>query len=126
MLIRYYNEPEDISNLPWIKYGRENESKCIEKYNSTFPDKITKCGCFIHKKEVNVLASPDGLILSKEMVVEAKCTWNRRTVDPNIVIPEFCYFDDFGKIQLKKNHPYFFQIQCQMFVVGFKKGKFLV
>ena len=60
------------------------------------------------------------------MVVEAKCKWNRRNVDPNKVIPDFCYYDDFGKIQLKKNHLYFFQIQCQMFVVGFKKGKLLV
>ena len=60
------------------------------------------------------------------MVVEAKCPWNRRNVDPNKVIPDFCYYDDFGKIQLKKNHLYFFQIQCQMFVVGFKKGKLLV
>ena len=123
---RYYNEADDISNLPWIKWGTENESVCIEQYNNLYPDKITRCGCFVSKKEVNISASPDGLILSKQIVVEVKCPWNRKTNDPNVFIPDFCYYDDFGKIQLKRTHVYFWQIQCQMYCTGFKKGKFLV
>ena len=126
ILKEHYFPSENVGDRPAVKWGRDHELDCIVEYNSKFPDKITQCGCFISKNEVNILASPDGLILSKKMVVEAKCPLNRRDVDPNIVIPDFCYYDDFGKIQLKKNHQYFFQIQCQMFVVGFKKGKFLV
>ena len=60
------NETEDISGLPWIKWGTDNEKKGIEKSNSLFPEKITKCGCFINKNEVNILASPDGLVISKK------------------------------------------------------------
>jgi hypothetical protein len=52
---RYYNEADDISNIPWIKWGRDNEPVCIEQYNNSNPDKITKCGCFVSKKEVNIL-----------------------------------------------------------------------
>ena len=60
------------------------------------------------------------------MVVEVKCPYNKRNEDPNVVIPDFCFYDDFGKTQLKKSHPYFYQIQCQMYVLGYKSGKFLV
>ena len=123
---RFWSGSEDISNLPSIKWGREKESECIAKYNSENLDKISRCGCFISKKEINILASPDGLILSKNMVVEVKCPYNKRNEDPNVVIPDFCFYDDFGKTQLKKSHPYFYQIQCQMYVLGYKSGKFLV
>ena len=123
---RYYNDQEDISNIPWIKWGRDNEDVCISQYNETHSDKITKCGCFVSKKEVNILASPDGLILNQNKVVEIKCPWNRKEVNPNVRIPDFCYFDEDGNIQLKRNHKYFWQIQSQMYTTGFKKGKFLV
>ena len=123
---RYWNDSDDISNLPWIKWGRDNESVCIDQYNAKNQDKISRCGCFVSKKEVNILASPDGLILSKDTVVEVKCPWSRKNDNPNVRIPEFCFFDDFGNIKLKENHAYFWQIQCQMFTTGFKKGKFLV
>ena len=52
---RYYSEADDISNIPWIKWGRDNEPVCVEQYNNSNPDKITKCGCFVSKKEVNIL-----------------------------------------------------------------------
>ena len=95
---RYYNEADDISNIPWIKWGRDNEPVCIEQYNNLHPDKITRCGCFVSKKEVNISASPDGLILGNQTVVEVKCPWNRKQNDPNVFIPDFCYYDDFKKI----------------------------
>ena len=92
---RHWNDTEDISELPSIKWGRQKEIKCIEKYNSENVNKITRCGCFIHKKEVNIMASPDWLILDEKVVVEVKCPYNRRNVDPNLVIPDFCFYDDF-------------------------------
>ena len=123
---RYYDDKVDISNLPWIKWGRENEPVCIAQYNSENQDKITRCGCFISKKHSNILASPDGLILSKNTVVEVKCPWSRKDDNPNVRIPDFCFFDDDCNIQLKEDHAYFWQIQCQMFATGFKKGKFII
>ena len=61
------------------------------------------------------------------MVIEIKCPYNRRGVDPRVIIPDYCYIDPMsGKIMLKEDHQYYMQIMCQMYVLGWKKGRFVV
>ena len=52
--------------------------------------------------------------------------YSRRTVDPNVNPPEYCYIDDDGNFNLKDSHDYYYQIQCQMHVLGYDKGRFVV
>ena len=70
-------------------------------------------------------ASPDRLDLENELVIEIKCPFNRRGVDPNVIIPDYCYLDC-GVIKLKETHQYYWQIMCQMYVLGYKKGRFVI
>ena len=51
--------------------------------------------------------------------------WSLRKKDPNENPPYYCKLVD-GKLQLKKTHEYFFQVQLQLYVTGYKKADFVV
>ena len=91
-------------------------------------DKMTQSEIYMTSRQL--IESKHEMVTGKakadNKVVEIKCPWNRKEVNPNVRIPDFCYFDEDGNIQLKRNHKYFWQIQTQMYTTGFKKGKFLV
>ena len=117
----------DISEVPAVKWGREHEKDGADSYNATHSDKITECGIFVSKAKPFLAASPDRLDLKNEMVIEIKCPYNRRGVDPKVNIPDYCYRDEqSGLIKLNKDHQYYMQIMCQMYVLGWKKGRFVV
>ena len=117
----------DISEVPAVKWGREHEKDGANSYNSTHSDQITECGIFVSKAKPWLAASPDRLDLENEMVIEIKCPYNRRGVDPNVNIPDYCFWDeDTGKIKLNESHQYYWQIMTQMYVVGYKKGRFII
>ena len=60
--------------------------------------------------------SPDGLV-DKDGVVEVKCPYTARdmTVTP-VTVPYLGLTD--GTLELKKNHPYYFQVQGNMLCTG--------
>lgn len=115
----------DIADLAQVKWGKENEEKAVQKYNSTYTDPIISCGIFVSKQIPFIAASPDGIDVKNKLVVEIKCPYSRRDSDPNINIPDFCYKDD-DLIKIRKSHPYYCQIMCQMFCLGYKKGRFVI
>ena len=117
----------DLSNLDAIKWGTEHEKDGADSYNATHSDKITECGIFVSKAKPWLAASPDRLDLENKMVIEIKCPFNRRAVDPNVIYPDYCYVDDdSGQLKLKESHQYYWQIMTQMYVLGFKKGRFVI
>ena len=76
-------------------------------------------------------ASPDGIL--DEYVIEIKCPMILKDTDPDDLSnlsasqkSNFCCHKTDEGLKLKKNHPYYSQIQCQMFVTGFKKGLFVI
>ena len=76
-------------------------------------------------------ASPDALL--DDCVVEVKCPWILRNTYPDDLDSlksqqrsNFCCIKTDSGLQLKKNHPYFLQVQTQMFCTGMKKAKFVV
>ena len=117
----------DLSNLDAVKWGTEHEKDGADSYNATHSDKITECGIFVSKSKPWLAASPDRLDLENDMVIEIKCPYNRRAVDPNVIIPDYCYLDAAtGKLKLNESHQYYWQIMTQMYVLGFKKGRFVI
>ena len=78
-----------------------------------------------------IAASPDGLF--DDFIVEVKCPWILRDSDPddlsklsNSQKANFCCVKVGNEYQLKRSHPYFCQVQAQMFCSGLTKAKFAI
>lgn len=76
---------KDLSNIPAIKYGVDNESTAFDLYSKLLQSKtggkkleVRECGTFINPQYPWLGCSPDGLILDSETgrivrLLEIKC-----------------------------------------------------
>ncbi|XP_063384478.1 uncharacterized protein LOC134670606 [Cydia fagiglandana] len=96
-----------------ITHGKIHESTAIAKYEEYFGLKVEKSGLHISEEFPFLAASPDGL-LGDETVIEVKCPYAARYMPITAVtVP---YLESIvGKLHLKRNHPYFYQIQGQLY-----------
>lgn len=101
-------------------YGKKNEQVAIQAIEKMFCIKINKCGIFIDAEEYFLGASPDGLIDGSKGIVEVKCPESMAGIEiKNVKLPFLCRDKNSGKILgLKKQHPYFYQIQGQLHISG--------
>ncbi|XP_060098646.1 uncharacterized protein LOC132574300 [Heteronotia binoei] len=124
---------------PAMSWGVRNEKKAVEAYEAIKSSKARKpvtvddCGLFIDKRKAWLAASPDGIVkeagTGKELaVLEVKCPYKHRdkTVTDACKDKTFCLEKEGESYTLKKDHPYYTQVQCQMGVTGLKKADFVV
>lgn len=124
---------------PAMSWGVRNEKKAVEAYEaiksskSREPVTVKGCGIYIDKKKTWLAASPDGILqdprTGKDLaVLEVKCPYKHRnnTVTDACKDKNFCLEKEGGSYMLKKDHPYYTQVQCQMGVTGLKKADFVV
>lgn len=122
-----------------MSWGIHNEKKAVEKYaavkaKATGQDiEVQDCGLFIHPEKNWLAASPDGIVVNKSSgerkeLVEVKCPYKHRenTVKEACKDKHFCLEDQGDSYTLKKNHPYYTQLQCQMATTGVHKADFVV
>ena len=134
-------EVNDLSHVPAIKYGRENETRARERYtkymaNAGYNIKVLQSGLVVNPSFPWLGASPDGKIIDSKAglgLLEIKCPMSFRDIDPLDACSDntfYCRLVD-GKPMLKRGHTYYYQIQGQMgtcgaqwcdFVVYTKKG----
>ena len=124
----------DLSRLPAVKWGLENEANAIMELENHVGSLI-RCGLFVSKKFPFLGASPDALLFRRgqPVVVEVKCPWvlrDHKPTDLDKLTKQqqknfFCIIKN-GKLQLKRRHRYFHQILHQMYVIGAKKTIFCV
>ncbi|XP_032887600.1 uncharacterized protein LOC116979827 [Amblyraja radiata] len=123
---------------PPMKWGIDNEPVALQQYEKLKSKEMKRevevrpCGLFIDPAKNWLAASPDGVVQDKKTkttvgLVEVKCPYKHR----NHTVTEACedrYFclENKDHFQLKKNHPYFTQIQCQMAVAGVNKADLVV
>ncbi|KZS21144.1 Uncharacterized protein APZ42_011999, partial [Daphnia magna] len=124
------------------RYGVDNENRCITKgckmltkRNLHHQFNVTKCGLIISSEFPEVAASPDALFHCKchgMGVIEAKCSWKHRYA---VSLKEVCtshkdfylsYDEETQVFNLKKNHPYYYQVQQQLLVTKRKFALFMV
>jgi hypothetical protein len=125
-----WRQGPDLSRVVAIKWGRDHEKDAILAYEMTY-GKTTKCGFFISKTKPFIGASPDAL--RSQVVIEVKCPYvlkdhlpsDLEKLKPTQKSAFFCKMQN-GTLMLKKNHSYYWQCQCQMFVTGFHKTHFVV
>lgn len=123
---------------PAMRWGIDNEPVALQQYEKRKSKEMKRevevrpCGLFIDPAKNWLAASPDGVVqdkLTKTTVglVEVKCPYKHR----NHTVTEACedrYFclENKDHFQLKKNHTYFTQIQCQMAVADIHKADLVV
>lgn len=84
---------------------------------------ITSCGIFLSESGV-LGASPDGII-DEDYCVEVKCPFKfRKVLLTNALKNDKSYivqYDDAGKLWVNKKHPYYHQLQGQIYLSN-RKG----
>uniref|UniRef100_A0A6J0VF08 YqaJ viral recombinase domain-containing protein n=1 Tax=Pogona vitticeps TaxID=103695 RepID=A0A6J0VF08_9SAUR len=132
-------EPGSSVQTPAMSWGVRNEKKAIRAYEALKsskgekPVKVDDCGLFIDKKKAWLAASPDGVVreagTGKDLgLLEVKCPYKHRekTVTEACKDKTFCLEKTGDSYALKKTHPYYVQVQCQMGVSGHKKADLVV
>lgn len=91
------------------QWGVEQEPNCKKWYTKITGNEVKECGLF-ETREVNVLASPDGLV-NYDGLIECKAPFNGSIHLKHCFITNDEYF--------KSNHKeYYWQMQTQMLVTG--------
>ncbi|XP_063389242.1 uncharacterized protein LOC134675024 [Cydia fagiglandana] len=108
----------DLSHVPSIRHGKENEAKALEQLGTQENINIQKCGLFIHEQYCFLGASPDGIC--QEGLVEIKCPFSAFGVDPDEAIATKkikCFKrNNAGKYVMDINHDWYYQIQGQLHI----------
>ena len=127
---------KDLSNNPAIAYGKEKEDEAfVDLCNEFGKQRLPKVGYFVSKVHNWVGASPDG-ILDDDTIIEIKCPFILSNIKPstefNLKLTNqqknsFCSkMDECGNFNLRENHKYWWQVQTQMYVLEFRKAKFVI
>uniref|UniRef100_A0A672J7X2 YqaJ viral recombinase domain-containing protein n=1 Tax=Salarias fasciatus TaxID=181472 RepID=A0A672J7X2_SALFA len=121
-----------------IEWGRQNENHAREMYRLQSNrhhsgSEVTQCGFFINPKFPEVGASPDGLVQCNccgRGCIEIKCSYKYRDLTVSEACSrsdrDFCLELHEGEIRLKPEHPYYKQVQTQIFVTETEYCDFIV
>ena len=121
MIMQYQRKDLDLPALNW---GRDMEETARKAYINAIKQKhrdftLTPAGLHIKRDNPFLGASPDGLVSCTccgSGVLELKCPYKYRDgLNGCLDDPSFCMD---GALELKHTHPYFFQVQLQMYVCG--------
>lgn len=108
-------------NLPQLAWGKEKEDVAFDLIKSTHAMyNFRKCGLFIDKNRNYLAGSPDGISECRKVVLEIKAPYGVRNQAPSSAS---CW-DKEGK--LKRKHPYYSQVQYQMYVTNAESCIFAV
>ena len=122
-----------------FEYGRVNEPVALRQYELFFksrqhPLQVLSCGFVVQPNAYILGASPDGKVIDTQEesifgLVEIKCPEkyaDYNLADVALVEKGFCMEVVNDKIVLKKDHPYYDQVQMQMAITGIKWCDFVV
>lgn len=126
-------------NAPSLRWGRENEdsarkSYVEEKAKRATPVSVLKAGLIISEQKPHLACSPDDLVEDMSSVdvhgtAEYKCPYSARGLSPIEACSQikgfYCDLKD-GKLRLKRNHNYHYQVQGVMAITQRKWCDFVV
>ena len=112
-----------------MKWGIDNESRACEAYTTYMRAnghnglKTRPSGFIIHPTMGWLGASPDAFVIDpsttlSDGIAEFKCPFTKKDVSPFDACSDpnfYCSIVD-DKLHLKRNHPYYHQVQLQLFV----------
>lgn len=120
---------------PAIHWGKYNEKLAVQKFFRLNRRKhkkleIKQCGVILYDFNPIIAASPDALVscvCCGTYPLEVKNPYKHRNLSINKFAeqPESCLHINFdGVVQLKVDHPYYYQVQAQMLATKSDKGYF--
>ena len=118
--------PQSVVTLDML-YGIQEEPAARAAYTKWSGLEVTTTGLWVNSKHPYLGASPDGLVAPGNGIIEIKClkVLRSRTVDELIaecaanssdILKNQCFSIRFGKLCLKRSHPYYFQVQMLLLV----------
>ena len=117
------DEPKRI-NSKALEWGVTNEAIARQSYRKISKKKhkglqVFESGFFISKDYPFIGASPDGLVecsCHHKGLLEIKCPFTYRglSIREYASKAQSCLIIENQTIKLKRNHPYYYQVQCQM------------
>ena len=140
--------PKSINSLA-IKHGQQNEDAAIRSYveyqkRKGYDLSVRKCGLYIDPAVPWLAASLDAIVkfdqndaclleqveeAQIEACLEVKCPYlclKKSIVEASLESSSFCLRNSGGKLHLKENHPYFYQVQAQLYVTRLPWCDFVV
>lgn len=119
----------DLSNVPSIKHGKNNEYTALRDLEKVLNTKILQCGLSIDKEISFLGASPDGKC--EHGIVEIKCPSSAYEMDPEEAIRQkkidfWKYASNSNQLVVNTKHKWYFQIQGQLRITGEKTCVFAV
>ncbi|XP_021362744.1 uncharacterized protein LOC110456373 [Mizuhopecten yessoensis] len=99
-----------------MSHGKNYEAKAMAAFEKKMQIKTKKAGFFIYVQKPFLGATPDAII-DHNYIVEVKCPYNGRNekIKPGKNFG-FLMYNEQGKIVLKNNSNYFYQVQGQLFI----------
>lgn len=109
----------DLSNVPSIKHGKNNEYTALRDLEKVLNTKILQCGLSIDKEISFLGASPDGKC--EHGIVEIKCPSSAYEMDPEEAIRQkkndfWKYASNSNQLVVNTKHKWYFQIQGELAV----------
>ena len=131
--MRYGNESENLARRQYL----QDSQKIMPGYN------VVTTGLWVSAEHPELACSPDELVLNPNLkdhelqhngLLEIKCPKLLEDIDVHDFLcklskkqlSNFCLAKTDGQIYLKKEHPYFYQIQMQLACTGLKWCDFVL
>ena len=131
-MVRELVNRKDISHIPAVKYGIDNESNAASIYaNYMQPLQILDCGVVISPKMPWLCSSPDRKVIDRDFkfgLVEIKCPCTLRNLRPEDACKDTSFYSEMveAKPRLKREHDYYYQTQGQRGICGLAWCDFVV
>lgn len=133
---------KDLSNIPAVKHGIDNEHLAFEAYKKTLPQGlfVEESGLWSNSKYSWLGASPDGIVYDSKRsnpfrkmlkIIEIKCPFS----GINMTFDEFrsqgksktgFFLETTGEVTLNKKHDYYYQVQGGMGILNVQECDFIV
>ncbi|XP_077519899.1 uncharacterized protein LOC144129667 [Amblyomma americanum] len=112
-----------------IRYGKDHECLALKQIEYDCNVVVKECGLFVDQESPFLGASPDGLI-GEDVLVEVKCPYSARDLNPLEGVRAkkiaCCEENKNGRLQLKTNSNYWYQVQGQLNIARRRKCLFVL
>jgi len=130
-----------LDHVPAIQHGKKHECDAIDAYKATKaasgqPVCVRSCGIALDTRQRYIGASPDGMVFDRSSrpvfgLLEVKCPFTPFTKSLSVSQAaeqdtNFCLVNTDGQLQLKRQHPYYYQVQGQLAVCNMQWCDFFV
>lgn len=108
-----YVQGHSLKQTEAMRHGNQFEKEAIHKYETDNNVSVQSCGIFVSRSLPFLGASPDGVV-DDYLIVEVKCPFSAKNKKITSVTVPYLK-ETSGNLTLSTKHPYYYQIQGQLF-----------